>query len=151
MKNGVVVLLVTIFVTSIGLNADCVAQRGGRRGGGWSAGSVYNRMYDVTTVTTISGEVASVEQFVPYAGAPPGVHLIVATGSESISVHLGPAWFIENQDEVIDVGDAVTVTGSRIVYLEQAAIIAASVQTDGAALLLRDWRGIPVWSGWRRR
>jgi len=150
MISRIAVVSVTALVLSVALHADCLAQRGGRRGGGWGVGSAYNRMYDITTVETVRGEVARVEQFVPYQGALPGVHLVLTTGSESLSVHLGPAWFIENQDESIDVGDDVAVTGSRILFLGEPAIVAASVRLGEQVLQLRDRRGLPVWSGWQR-
>ena len=152
MKRQAVAAVAVFLLLSVTTSAECIAQRGrGRTGaGGWGAGSVYNRMYDVRTVETIAGEVTRVDEFVPIQGVYPGIHITLATDSESVSVHLGPAWFLENQDGAIVVGDAVIVTGSRIVYQGAPAIIAASVQRDDQVLQLRDPRGVPVWSGWRR-
>jgi hypothetical protein len=107
-------------------------------------------MYDVRTVETVSGEVTSIDQFVPVQGLYPGIHIMLQTATESVSVHLGPAWFLDNQDQEVVVGDEVVVTGSRIPYQGAPAIVAATVQRGDEILQLRDARGIPVWSGWRR-
>ncbi|MBM4053217.1 MAG: DNA-binding protein [Planctomycetes bacterium] len=119
--------------------------------GGWGAGSQYGRMYDPKTIETICGEVTKVERIIPVKGMSGGVHLTVKTDKEEIAVHLGPAWYIENQDMVIEQNDMIEVKGSRINFEGKPAIIAAHVKKDDAVLMLRNENGIPVWSGWRRK
>lgn len=119
--------------------------------GGWGAGSKYGRMYDSKTIETISGEVIRVDRITPMKGMSGGVHLTVKTDKEEISVHLGPAWYIENQDITIGQNDMIEVKGSKITFEGKLAIIAACVKKDSAVLTLRDEKGIPVWSGWRRK
>jgi hypothetical protein len=119
--------------------------------GGWGAGAPYGRMYDAKTVETISGEVISLELMVPTKGMGQGVHLVLKTDKEVLSVHLGPAWFIENQDLKFEKGDRIDVRGSRITFQQKPAIIAAEVKKGDETLMLRDENGFPVWSGWRRR
>jgi hypothetical protein len=118
---------------------------------GWGTGTPYARMYDPKTMETISGEVKKVETFNPMTGMGPGIHLLLKTDKETISVHLGPAWYIEKQDIQIEEKDHIEVRGSRILYQKQPAIIAAEVKKGNNMLKLRDDNGIPVWSGWRRR
>jgi hypothetical protein len=81
---------------------DAFAQRGPgmmwRGSGGWGPGSQYNRMYDPKAVETITGEVTSVDRITPVKGMSGGIHMNVKTDKETISVHLGPAWYLENQD-----------------------------------------------------
>jgi hypothetical protein len=48
-------------------------------------------------------------------------------------------------------GDKVEITGSRITFQRDAAIIAAEVKKGDEILQLRDGNGFPVWSGWRSR
>jgi hypothetical protein len=124
--------------------------QGGRGMGGWGAGSAYQRMYNPATVETLSGEVVGVNQFRPGPGMRAGIHLLVRNGREAVSVHLGPAWYIEKLDNPIHKGDRVEVKGSRVMFQDKTAIIAAEVKRGDALLLLRDAQGIPVWSGWRR-
>jgi hypothetical protein len=119
--------------------------------GGWGPGSIYDRIYDTNTVETINGEVIAVDKMTPAKGMSYGVHLILKTGKDSVSVHLGPAWYIENQDIQIEPKDTIEITGSRIVFKGKPAIIAAEVRKGHELLKLRDDNGIPVWSGWRKK
>ena len=77
--------------------------------------------------------------------------MILKTDKETISVHLGSSWYIENQDIKIELKDKVEVKGSRITFEGKPAIIAAEVKKGNEILKLRDEKGFPVWSGWRRR
>ncbi len=118
--------------------------------GGWGMGSNYSRMYDPKTVTTVSGEVASIEYFTPGKGMHHGVHINLKTGEETVSVHLGPSWFVENQDLKIMEKDKIEVKGSKITFDGKPAIIASSVKKGDETLTLRNENGIPVWAGVRR-
>ncbi len=122
-----------------------------RGSGGWGTGTPYNRMYDPKTVETIGGEVVKVEQITPMKGMSYGAHLVVKTEKETIDVHLGPAWYIENQDVKIKAGDKIQIKGSRISFQGKPAIIASEVKKGDEILRLRDESGFPVWAGWRRR
>jgi len=55
----------------------------------------------------------------------PGIHLIVATDPQTLSVHLGPAWWLERQDVQLAVGDEVGVEGSRIQFEGRPALVSA--------------------------
>lgn len=117
--------------------------------GGWGMGSEYGRMYNPQTVVNISGEVISVDKITPRKGMRYGVHLIVKTDKEAISVHLGPGWYIENQEIKIEPKDRVDVKGSRITLDGKPTIIASEARKGTQILKLRDKNGFPVWSGWR--
>jgi hypothetical protein len=147
------ILIVMFAILSLFIATESIAQRGmeWRGSGGWGAGTHYSRMYDPKTVETISGEVVSVDKITPTKGMSYGVHLMVKTDKETISVHLGPGWYIENQDTKIEPKDGVEVKGSRIAIEGKPAIIAAEVKKGDKILKLRDENGFPAWSGWRRR
>jgi len=147
------IMVVAISIFGIFLASDSFAQRGMKWKGssGWGMGSQYNKMYDPKTVETISGEVTNVNRITPLKGMSYGVHTVVVTDKEAISVHLGPGWYIENQDIRIEYKDIVQVTGSRVTFEGQPAIIAAEVRKGNDILTLRDENGFPAWSGWRRR
>jgi len=145
-------LIAVISILSLLLAAESFAQRPRWRGaGGWGPGTRYDRLYDPKTVETISGEVLSVDRIIPMKGMYYGIHLMVKTDKETISVHLGPGWYIENQEIKIEPKDKVEVRGSRITFEGKPAIIAAEVKKGDETLKLRDENGFPVWSGWRRR
>ncbi|BCB97061.1 hypothetical protein JZK55_19830 [Dissulfurispira thermophila] len=143
---GLVVALSLILTTSMAF----AAWKGWRGSGGWGMGSQYNRMYNPATVETISGTVESVDKITPMKGMNYGVHLVLKTDKETISVHLGPGWYIERLDTKIEKGDKIEVKGSRVTFAGKPAIIAAEVKKGGSVLILRDSAGIPVWAGWRR-
>jgi hypothetical protein len=119
--------------------------------GGWGPGTQYGRLYNPKTVESISGEVVSVDTIIPLKGMSSGVHLMVKTDQEIISIHLGPSWYVQRQDIKIVPRDKVEITGSRITYQGKQAIIAAELKKGDEILKLRDINGLPVWSGWRRR
>jgi hypothetical protein len=108
------------------------------------------RMYDTKTVETISGEVVSVDQFVNGRGSGQGMHLVVKTERETLSVRLGPTQYLESQDFRVVVGDRVEIKGSRVTLNGKPAIIAAEVKKDGKTLKLRDENGLPLWRGFRQ-
>jgi hypothetical protein len=150
--NKMTALLIASALLGILAIPDAYGQRGPRgRGGGWGAGSQYNRLYNTNTVETVSGEVIAVKHITPTNGMSYGVHLELKTEKETVSVHLGPGWFIENQDVTIEPKDKVEITGSRVTFDGKPAIIAAEVRKGDEVLKLRDQNGIPVWAGWRRR
>jgi hypothetical protein len=118
---------------------------------GWGRGSNYNKIYDVNTVETISGQVTKIDKIYPDKGMSYGIHMILSTSAGDVSVHLGPGWFIENQDILISTDDNVTVTGSKVTYEGSKVIIAKEVTKGDQVLKLRDDNGYPLWSGWRNK
>jgi hypothetical protein len=136
-------------------SAESIAQRGPammwRGSGGWGPGTPYNRMYNPKAVETITGEVTKVDRITPAKGMSGGVHMLVKTDKETLSVHLGPSWYLENQDVKIEPKDKVEVKGSRITFGGKPALIASEVKKGNEVLTLRDESGFPAWMGWRRR
>jgi uncharacterized protein YneR len=119
--------------------------------GGWGPKTNYGRMYNPKTIETISGEITNGFKIIPYKGMSYGIHVVLKTDGTTLPIHLGPGWYIENQDIIIEQNDKVEVTGSRITFDGKPAIIAAKVKKGDEVLILRDDNGIPAWSGWRRR
>jgi hypothetical protein len=149
MKIATTVMILA--VSTLLLTTDAFAQGfRWRGGGGWGAGGQYGRLYDAKTVETVSGEVTSVQEMTPFKDMGRGVHLMLKTDKETISVHLGPVWYIERQDTKIAAGDKIEVKGSLITYEGKPAIIAAEIHKGDEVLMLRDASGIPMWAGWRR-
>jgi hypothetical protein len=148
-----ITLMAVISILSFLFASESFAQRGMKwqGSGNWGPATQYGRLYNLQTMETISGDVASVDTITPIKGMSSGVHLMVKTDKETISVHLGPAWYIQRQDMKIVPGDKVEITGSRITFEGKPAIIAAEVKKGTEMLKLRDENGFPVWSGWRRR
>jgi hypothetical protein len=148
-----ITLMVMISILSFLFGTESFAQQGVKwqGSGNWGPGTQYGRLYNPQTMESISGKVASVDTITPIKGMSSGVHLMLKTDNETISVHLGPAWYIQRQDMKIAPGDKIDITGSRITLQGEPAIIAAEVKKENEILKLRDESGLPVWSGWRRR
>lgn len=93
----------------------------------------------------------SVEKFTPAKDMSSGVQLLLKTEKETIAVHLGPSWYLDNQDAQVKPKDKVEITGSRLTLDGKPVLIAAAVKKGDAILKLRDENGFPVWAGWRKR
>lgn len=127
--------------------------------GSQGMGAAQAARYDPDTVETIRGEVVAVEQVASTPpmmrhmrrGAETGIHLTLRTGKETVSVILGPAWYLDNQSVKIAPKDKVVITGSRITFDDQPTIVAATVAKGGQVLRLRDASGVPLWAGRRQR
>lgn len=122
-----------------------------RGGGGWGPGGQYGRRYDPATVESLTGTVTGVERMQPGKAMGPGVHLQLKTDHETVSVHLGPAWYVEHQEMRLAANDRIEVKGSRITFEGKPAIIAAEVHKGDQTMMLRDANGFPLWAGTRRR
>ncbi|MGB3344208.1 MAG: hypothetical protein WBA61_09865 [Aequorivita sp.] len=145
LKSQTILLLITgLLIASTNVNA----QRGNN---GWGQNSNYGRLFNANTMETISGTVEAVETISMDTKMSTGIHLKVKTKSLTVSVHLGPSWYLDNQDIQFEKGDKITVTGSRISYQNAPAIIAVEIVKGDDVLLLRDKTGFPVWSGWRKK
>jgi hypothetical protein len=153
MKKNLGIFVVVISIIVLAFATESFAQRGmkWRGSGGWGAGSPYGRMYDPKTVETVVGGIVRLEKIIPQKGMGYGVHLILKTDKETLSVHLGPVWYIENQEIKLEPKDRIEVKGSRITFEGKPAIIAAEIKKGDEVLELRNESGVPVWSGWRRR
>jgi hypothetical protein len=147
------ILVAMVFVLSIVSAGNAFAQRGMKWRGtsGWGPGGQYQKMYDPKTVETVTGVVKRVDEIMPMKGMSYGVHLLLKSDSEEVAVHLGPAWYVTNQDVSIEVGEKIAVTGSKVMFEGKPAVIAAQVKKGDEVLTLRDENGFPMWSGWRRR
>jgi hypothetical protein len=147
------VVMVVLSVVTLGLTAESFAQRGGMKwqgSGGWGPGTPYNKMYDPAKVETLSGTVEAITRVTPMKGMRSAVALTLKTDKETVSIHLGPEWYIGRLDTKIVKGDTIEVKGSRVTFADKPAIVAAEVKKGDNVLVLRDSAGIPVWSGWRR-
>ncbi|HMB99239.1 MAG TPA: hypothetical protein VKM36_12185 [Balneolaceae bacterium] len=147
MKNVIYTSLI-IMLTAVMITDSVYAQN---RYGKKKNQQTYSRHFNVNTVETIDGVVKDI--IYKSSERNPemtGVHLEISTGNEEIPVHLGPAWYVSQQQHTFSKGDSVTVTGSRITFNNAPAIIAAQVQKNDMVLQLRDENGMPNWRGWRR-
>ena len=150
-KDAELIAKMTVLSSSNGYKSLFQPELIWKGGGGWGPGSPYDKMYNLQTIENTAGEILAVEMITPMIVMSYGVHIVLQTDTDTISVHLGPGWFIENQDVKMAPRDKVEIKGSRITFEDKPAIIAAEVKKGDEVLMLRDAGGHPVWSGWRRR
>lgn len=116
------------------------------RGQGWWGGSPISPSYDRNTVIQVIGTVTQVN--IVSRGGPSTLRL--KTSGETITVMLGPGWYLAEHHADIRSGDILTVEGSKMMdrwgQLHLAAARIANQRT-GTVLELRDETGRPRWMG----
>ena len=141
-KSAALLLSFTFFVASGSLAQMATSRGAGPRPGG--------RMYDPKTVETLSGQVVSVQRVAGKGrgrGGAVGLHLVLKTPNEEISVHLGPDWYMKEHGWKVAPHDMIEVRGSRVTLQGKPAIVAAEIKQGEQSLKLRNDQGAPVWSG----
>ncbi len=112
---------------------------------GWSDESKYGKLYDTQAMEFLKGEIVAIEELNPYSGMRTGIHLIIKTADDQVSVQLGPSWYILNQGLKFEVGENIEITGSRIPLVDKHVVVAKEIWKDDGHLQLRDELGIPYW------
>jgi hypothetical protein len=110
------------------------------------SGLDFNQGYDVNTVTTVSGRVASL----PHENQQDNTVFEIKNGTEFINICIGPGSFWEKKEMPVRLNDEITAKGSKAqgqdgkLYLLTQKLVN---KTTGAQLELRSDKGEPVWSG----
>ncbi|WP_133248467.1 DNA-binding protein [Flagellimonas aquimarina] len=113
--------------------------------------SNYGKMFNPKTIETFEASVTSILTIYEAQKSTYGIHLEVKNDQGVIPVHLGPSWYIDDQDVIFSIGDTLSITGSRITYEGTPAIIAMEVKINEVVLPLRNQNGIPNWRGWQKK
>jgi hypothetical protein len=149
MKIAMIAVPVILFMMlSVFVSAQPFSYSGS---GGWGPNSVLGKAYNPRSVETIKGKVESIDYVTPQGTTSRGVVMTVNTERALIPVHLGPAWFIASQDQRIEPGDTVEVTGSVVTYQEKPVMIASQVVKGDEELRLRAENGRPMWNAWSKQ
>jgi len=112
------------------------------------SGLDFNQGYDINTVATVSGQVASL----PRQGQRENYLFEIKNGNESINIFIGPGSFWEKKEIPVRLNDEITAKGSKAqgqdgkLYLLTQKLVN---RTTGAQLELRNDKGEPAWSGRR--
>jgi hypothetical protein len=139
------IIYITALAVFLSLFAGVSFAQTGKGDRGWGPGSGYNRMYNPEKVETLRGEIEKIDYFTERISMNRGVHIVLKTDKESISVHLGPPWYVHKLGIKLAPGDKVQVTGSRIIFNKKPAIMASEVRKGDNILKLRDESGAPAW------
>jgi hypothetical protein len=126
---------------AIGITVPSYAQRGMGRG---------TPKYDKATEVKVKGTVEEVKEY-PSPMGWNGTHAMLKAEGQTLDVHLGPSDFLKEKGFVLEAGDGIEVTGSRVKYESNDTLLAREVKKADMTLTLRNAQGIPVWSRSRRR
>ena len=107
---------------------------------------IFSQNYSVNTVETLKGQIIRIDKMSSGKNSS-GIHLLLKTDKDSIAVHVGPEWYVAKQKVQLNVNDNIEVKGSRTMYNNKPAIIAAEIKKINSTLTLRDSKGFPLWSG----
>jgi len=106
--------------------------------------------YNAAAETTLTGTIDDVTTMRPAGGAMGGIHVTLNTPAGVTDVHIGPTWYVASKNVEFAKGDALTVVGSSATLGGKNVIIAREVKRGDQVLILRDAKGVPLWSGPRR-
>lgn len=105
--------------------------------------------YDLQSETKIKGTVEELKE--PPKGSEKEVtHLLLKSGPDTVDVYLCPASYLEDMGVTFKKGDEIALTGSKIKQETSDLVLAREVVKGTDALVLRDDKGVPVWS-WRAK
>lgn len=114
-------------------------QRGGPMGRG-AMSCVNGGIFDANDLVTLQGTATAVDRY----GGHQGMFLMLQTTQETLEVHLGPAWYLEEQGFDITLNTPIQVTGFRTDWNDQSVLIASEVKQGDRVLQLRDANGYPL-------
>ena len=112
-------------------------------------GGKCQKHYDTATVEDFSGEVVEVVEMDCKGCGVKGVHVKVKGEKESITIVLGPAWYVNNQDTKLEAKDKIVIHGSRTTVHGEVAIVPQQISRGDDVFVLRAENGRPKWAGWR--
>src|SRR5262245_38022016 len=96
--------------------------------------------YDRATERSLSGTIRAVASY-PSADGGVGVHIDLKTAEGMVSVHVGPALYIGQQNFWFFADDEIQVIGSRVVQEWNTPIYAKAIVKGSAVLSLRTDEG----------
>lgn len=143
--KALAVLMSVVFALGM-IAAGALAQPQGKppASQGWPLGQMYNPK----TVEKLDGKIESLEKVT--AGRmdiPARVLLKLKTAKETLTVYLGPDWYLESQPAKLSPGDYVQVRGSRIMMNNQPVILPNEITKNSHVLKFWDDQGRPAWRG----
>ena len=110
------------------------------------------RMYDSTTVETVTGVVTAVDTVTGRRNRQhQGIHVQMTASGEPLTVHLGPLFYLQQQQVRLQPGDSLIVRGSRVTMRGKPTMLAAELTRLDQTWTLRDEQGFPRWRGQRRQ
>lgn len=115
--------------------------------GGWHPASGYGCLYYSGTKVTLRGTVEQTASVIPRPHMMQGLQLVLRADNKNLVVHLGPSWFVGQQNFALSKGDTVVVEGRNISAAGDSFVMASRVTKGKETLTLRNEDGRPLWAG----
>ncbi len=144
MKKLVILVSVLCLVGAVAAGALAQPQGKPPASEGWPMGQMYNPQ----TVEKLDGKIESIEKVT--AGRmdiPARVLLKLKTAKETLTIYLGPDWYLEQQPAKLSPGDYLQVRGSRIMMNNQPVILPNEITKNNHVMKFWDDQGRPMWRG----
>ncbi|MDR0305245.1 MAG: hypothetical protein LBI42_00235 [Chitinispirillales bacterium] len=140
-----------IFVIAITLPA--FSQMRFRGSDGWGCNTRYEQLFNNFALETFTGTVVRADTVRPMTEMGVAVRLVLTSdvGGGELMIHLGPAWFVLNQDINFPKGDKLEVRGCRATISGSEFVMAVEVRRKDRVLRFRDDDGNPFWCVFRRK
>lgn len=101
--------------------------------------------FNPQTVATVKGVVVAAP-VIKKDSIPEMIHFTLKTDRESLTVVLGPNWFMARQNWQLALLDRLEVKGSRLLLEGKPALVAQEVKKGPQVMNFRDDQGAPLWS-----
>jgi len=101
--------------------------------------------YERSSEKTISGTIKAVVAF-PAEDGSVGVHFDLKTADGLVSVHVGPALYIGQQNAFFFADDQLEIIATRTVEDGNVAYWAKAIQKGNTLIVLRNADGTPKWT-----
>lgn len=100
---------------------------------------------------TIQATIQEVQQYPGRLPGMVGLRFVVKTDAgESVTVLVGPAYYLSQAGYDPKVGDEITIEGFMIRSDVDALMVARTITSGSLRVTLRDEQGVPLWSGGAR-
>ena len=110
--------------------------------GAWGIGTPYQGLKKSGKAAKIEGKVLSMRDLTPYEGMEPGYELKVDTGGgKEVDVHLGPRWFLLQNDVNLTKGAPIVVVGVTVRFEGEPTLLANEIVQGDKRIILNDTGG----------
>ena len=117
-------------------------------GRGLNRGNI-TRLYDTSTVETITGKILKIDTVQSGYGRFPGILVTLKTEKQETKIYTAPSWYLDEQKIKFNTGDSLSVTGSRVTFQDKPLIITKEFNYHNKKNIIREENGTPVWAGKR--
>uniref|UniRef100_A0A7C3V9Q7 Magnetosome protein MamS/MamX domain-containing protein n=1 Tax=Desulfobacca acetoxidans TaxID=60893 RepID=A0A7C3V9Q7_9BACT len=144
MRKIIILLSIVLLVGVLPAGVLAQPQGKGPSAQAWPMG----RLYNPKTVENLDGKIESLEKITAgQTDLPARVLMKLKTAKETVTVYLGPDWYLEQQKAKLEPGDFIQVRGSRVTMDNMTVILPNTVTKGSVVMQFWDEHGMPGWRG----